>query len=136
MWVRGGVSGGNTDLGNLPFTLHLMPKETGFSDDAQGTRKYINICKRNGLLPVGCGDCDKYRINGEPCLAMPTSWGCNMLRRMYSNTGWDNIVTFLSNGRTDSVNNGRLYTHTQGWVYRPSPSYNLHPVCGKVAGIF
>ena len=124
-------SGGNTNLGNLAFTLHLMPAATGFSDDAQGTTMYINICKQNGLLPVGCGyiyNCDENRINGEPCLPMPASWGCNMMPQLKSNAGWgNNIVAIQADG-----DGGYLYKPGA----QPSASQNLQPVCGKVSGIF
>ena len=60
-------SGGSTNLKNLPFTLYLMQAATGFSNDGQGTTQYIDTCKQNGLLPVGCGtftyNCDKHRYN-------------------------------------------------------------------------
>ena len=55
-WNSGHItSGGNTNLGNLPFTLYLMEAATGFSDNAQGIKHYIDICKHNDFLPVGCG---------------------------------------------------------------------------------
>ena len=108
-----------------------MPAATGFSDDAQGTTKYINICKQNGLLPVGCGsslNCDKNRINGEPCLPMPASWSCTMMSHLKTNTGWGNNIVAIQADRS------------HGYLYKPgahpSASQNLQPVCGKVSGIF
>ena len=125
-------TGSGTGRGNLPFTLYLMPATTGFSKDSQGTKKYINICKRNGLLPVGCGtsshNCDKNRIYDEPCVPMPTSWNCNMMSKLKEATGWgDNIVAFRSNGGESNF----LWKSTDAYT---SSSDSLHPVCGKVTG--
>ena len=87
---------GGTSLGNLPFALYLMNATTGFANDQEGINHYINLCKRNGLLPVGCGtsyyNCDKNRFNDEPCIPMPESWDCNMMQAMKSNTGWGNNI--------------------------------------------
>ena len=131
-WNSDITSGGTTKLGNLPFTLYLMQPNTGFSDDAQGTTQYIDICKRNGLLPVGCGtftyNCDRNRYNDEPCIPMPDSWGCNMMSSLTTNTGWGiNIVAL----QTDGSSNDFLYKPNG----HPTSSENLHPVCGQVRGI-
>ena len=123
-------SGGSTNLKNLFFTLYLMEAATGFSDNAQGTTKYIDTCKQNGLLPVGCGttsyDCDKNRYYGEPCLPMPASWNCNMMSYLRDNLGWgNNIVALQADNR-------------HGYLYKPngnpSGGENLRPVCGKITG--
>ena len=108
-----------------------MQAATGFSDDAQGFTKYIDTCKQNGLLTVGCGsasyDCDKNRYNGDPCLPMPLSWSCNMMKPLSDATGWgDNIVA--------------LQSHDRYYLYKPNGQptggENLQPVCGKLTGIF
>ena len=128
-----GNSAGGTSNGNLPFTLYLMKAANGYSDNAQGSNTYIELCKRNGLLPVGCGsgshNCDKNRYNGERCVPMPAAWGCNMMRQLKDNTGWgNNIVAFLS----DTQYNEYLYSVSR----YPTASDNLHAVCGKVVGMF
>ena len=125
-------TGSGTGRGNLPFTLYLMPATTGFSKDSQGTKKYIDICKRNGLLPVGCGhvshNCDEKRIYDEPCVPMPQSWSCHMMAKMKDATGWgNNIVAFYSDGGNSNL----LWKSTNAY---PSSSESLHPVCGKVTG--
>ena len=134
-WNSGHLtSGGNTNLGNLPFTLYLMEAATGFSDNAQGIKHYIDICKHNDFLPVGCGtssyNCDRNRYNGEPCLPMPETWGCNMMSDMKTNTGWgNNIVAFLA----DASSGNKLFKPYSG---DPNENENLQAVCGKIAGIF
>ena len=131
-WNSGHLtSGGNTNLGNLPFTLYLMEAASGFSDTAQGIKHYIDTCTRNDLLPVGCGtskyNCDRNRYNGEPCLPMPKTWGCNMMSPLKTNTGWGNkIVAFLSDG-----SDGELYKPNGN----PNENENLQAVCGKVGGM-
>ena len=108
-----------------------MQPADGFSDDAQGTTQYIDMCKKNGLLPVGCGtfsyNCDKHRYNDEPCIPMPDSWGCNMMDQLNTNTGWGNNIVAIQ------------YDSTSGYLYKPngspSSSQNLQAVCGKVKGI-
>ena len=109
-----------------------MNATTGFSNDQEGVDHYINLCKQNGLLPVGCGtsyyNCDKNRFNDEPCMPMPESWGCNVMTKIESTTGWgSNIVAILS----DSRNSGFLYK-PGGY---PNGNENRHAVCGKVSGI-
>ena len=127
------LSGSGTSHGNLPFTLFMMPATTGFSADADGTNKYINICKEKRLLPVGCGsslhfNCDNQRINNEPCVPMPVSWNCNMMSKMKDNTGWGNdIVAFLSS----KIDSELLYT---GALSLPTASDKLRPVCGILEG--
>ena len=129
--LKTGNSLGGTSNGNLTFELYRMKVATGFSQ--HDINHYINMCKRNGLLPVGCGNrsynCDKNRYNGEPCVPMPEAWHCNMMTELRDNTGWgNNIVAFLS----DSQHSDSLYS-----VGRyPSGSDNLHAVCGKVIGMF
>ena len=108
-----------------------MRPATGFSDDAQGTTQYIDTCKQNGLLPVGCGtfsyNCDKHRYNDEPCIPMPDSWGCSMMSQLNTNTGWgNNIVALQQDG-----SGGYLYTLNGN----PASTQTLHPVCGQVPGI-
>ena len=109
-----------------------MNATTGFSNDQEGVDHYINLCKRNGLLPVGCGtsnsNCDKNRFNDEPCLPMPESWRCNAMTKIKSTTGWgSNIVAILAD-------NTRSY-----FLYKPDDypngNENLQAVCGKVSGI-
>ena len=120
-------TGGSTNLKNVPFTLYLMQAETGFSYNAEGTTKYIETCKQNGLLPVGCGapgyDCDK-SYNGEPCLPMPGSWGCRMINGLRDATGWGNNIVALVLNYMGTPNGD------------PSGGENLQPVCGKITGIF
>ena len=108
-----------------------MKPETGFSNDGLGITKYIDICKKNGLLPVGCGtnsyNCDKMRWNGEPCLPMPNSWSCHMMDALKSNTGWGkDFVAIHAQAGT-------------GFLDMPNGTPNgndyLKAVCGKVAGI-
>ena len=134
-WSSGSLKTGNslggTSHGNLTFELYRMKVATGFSQDA--INHYINMCKRNGLLPVGCGNvnynCDKNRYNGERCVPMPAAWGCNMMRQLKDNTGWgNNIVAFLS----DTQYNEYLYSVSR----YPTASDNLHAICGKVLGMF
>ena len=108
-----------------------MQPATGFSDDALGTTQYIDMCKQKGLLPVGCGtssyNCDKHRYNDEPCIPMPDSWDCAMMRQLNTNTGWGNNIVAIQYDST-SYFLGR----PNG---RPSSSENLQAVCGKVTGI-
>ena len=131
-WYSGNLtSGGNTNLGNLPFELYLMEAATGFSNNPRGIEHYIDICKQNNLLPVGCGtswdNCDKNRYNGEPCLPMPETWGCTMMEQLKTNTGWgNNIVAFYADARYG------LYTPNG----EPTENENLQAVCGKPAGMF
>ena len=127
LWNSGNqTSGGNTNLGNSPFTLYLMNAATGFTNTGQGLRHYIDICKQHDLLPIGCGhvfNCDKKRVLAEPCLPMPESWGCQMLLQLSTNTGWhNNIVAFQIVG---------LLTQHGA----PNENENLRAVCGKLAGI-
>ena len=130
LWNSGHqTSGGNTNLGNSPFTLYLMNAETGFTTDVQGVRHYIDICKRHDLLPIGCGrpgvNCDIDRPLAEPCLPMPESWGCQMLLQLSTNTGWhNNIVAYQHRRLMLSTPHGE-----------PTENQNLRAVCGKLAGI-
>ena len=131
--LRTGNGEGGTSRGNLPFTLYLMDKTTGFSDDDQGTKYYINMCKEKGLLQVSCGvdsfNCDKDPWYGEPCLPMPKTWGCNVMGSIKTNTGWgDNIVAFQG------------YRSSNSHLYKPagasiSKSQSIHAVCGQVTGM-
>lgn len=133
LWNSGHqTSGGNTNLGNSPFTLYLMNAETGFMNTAEGIQHYIDICKQNDLLPIGCGrsgfDCntDTGRPLGEPCLPMPESWGCNMLPQLSTDTGWhNNIVAFQ--------HRALLKLYTSNGV--PTENKYLRAICGKLAGI-
>ena len=123
---------GGTSLGNLSFTLYLINATSGFSDDQDGFDHYLNLCKQNGLLPVGCGsnnhNCDKNRFNDEPCLPMPESWGCNVMTKIKSTTGWgSNIVAILAS----SLHSSFLYKPSQ----YPNGGENLQAVCGKASGI-
>ena len=108
-----------------------MQAATGFSDDAQGFTKYIDTCKQNGLLTVGCGsasyDCDKNRYNGDPCLPMPLSWSCNVMSATIDATGWGNNIVALQ-----SQDRSYLYKPNA----QPTGGENLQPVCGKIIGIF
>ena len=133
--TRTGNGMGGTSLSNLPFTLYLMQKTTGFSNDAEGLEHYIHLCKGNGLLPVGCGtasgNCNKNRFNDEPCLPMPKSWDCNIMTEIKENTGWgSNIVASPSYSKDYSEE-----THT--FLYKPSAypkeDENLQAVCGKIS---
>ena len=142
-WYSGNLtSGGNTNLGNLPFELYLMEAATGFSDNPQGIENYIDICKHNNLLPVGCGtstyNCDMNRYNGEPCLPLPEAWGCNLrttMQDLKNNTGWDNRVVAIQSATyrgTYLVKHPISYEssgHSNG-------NENLQAVCGKPAGMF
>ena len=109
-----------------------MQPTNGFSYDAQGTTKYIDMCKQNGLLPVGCGtfsyNCDRYRVNDEPCIPMPDSWDCDMMDQLNTNTGWGNNIVAIQN---DGSGKGYLLKPNG----TPKSTENLKPVCGKVTGI-
>ena len=109
-----------------------MQATTGFSNDVQGTTQYIDTCKKNGLLPVGCGtfsyNCDKHRHNDEPCIPMPDSWGCTMMAQLNTNTGWGNNIVAI---QTDGSGTNYLYKPNGS----PTSSQILQPVCGKVTGI-
>ena len=133
-WNSGSILTGNgmggTSLGNLPFTLYLMNATTGFANDQEGINHYINLCKRNGLLPVGCGtnncNCDKNRFNDEPCIPMPESWDCNMMQAMKSNTGWGNNI--VASYGDSMVSDSFLYKPGAP----PNRNENLQAVCGKL----
>ena len=106
----------------------------GFSDDQEGVDHYINVCKQNGLLPVGCGNenfnCDKNRFNDEPCIPMPESWSCDWMTKIKSNTGWgSNIVALMAD------NNSKYTQLLYKPGTRPNGNENLKAVCGKVSGI-
>ena len=109
-----------------------MQPANGFSDDAQGTTQYIDMCKQNGLLPVGCGtftyNCDKHRYNDEPCIPMPDSWGCSMMAQLNTNTGWGTSQVAI---QTDGSSTNYLYKPNGN----PAYSQTLQTVCGKVTGI-
>ena len=109
-----------------------MNAETGFTNTAEGIQHYIDICKQNDLLPIGCGrpgvNCDIDRPLAEPCLPMPESWGCQMMPKLSTNTGWhNNIVAFQHR----ALGNNGLYT-SNGF---PTKNQNLRAVCGRLAGI-
>ena len=149
-WYSGNLtSGGNTNLGNLPFELYLMEAATGFSDNPQGIEHYIDICKQNNLLPVGCGtstyNCDMNRYNGEPCLPLPEAWGCNLgttLQDLKANTGWDNRVVAIQSatyrGTYIAVLLVKHPKDSSGHndAGHPNENENLQAVCGKPAGMF
>ena len=143
-WHSGGIMTGNnlggTSNGNLPFTLCLMKEATGYSDDAQGSNNYINLCKQNGLLPIGCGsvhyNCDKHRYRGEPCVPMPEEWNCPMIAKLRDNTGWgNNIVAMQDDDQIDT----HLYS-MRGWGLGlsndPTANDKLKAVCGQVVGSY
>ena len=123
---------GGTSLVNLPFTLHIMNATTGFTYDQKGVDHYINVCKRNGLLPIGCGtnshNCDKNRFNDEPCMPMPESWSCNidMMTKIRSTTGWGSNIVAISNDNTSFLKKGKG---------DPNGNEYLQAVCGRVSGI-
>ena len=121
---------GNGVRGNLPFTLYLIDATTGFSDDINGAKYYSGLCKAKGFLQVGCGgdsdSCEKHSNNGEPCLPLPETWGCNMLGQLSTNTGWgNNIVALQGYG-----NNRNEYLYTPSG--HPNKNENRYAVCGRV----
>ena len=139
LWHSGSARTGNgmggTSLGNLPFTLYLTKATTGFSNDQEGVDHYINLCKRYGLLPVGCGtsrsNCDKNRFNDEPCLPMPESWSCNMMWKIKSATGWGSDIVAINADNSPS----KFLLKPGGFDQKPNGNENLQAVCGKVSGI-
>ena len=107
-----------------------MQPATGFSSDSIGLDYYISLCKKNGLLPVGCGtsghNCDLNRHKDEPCIPMPSAWGCRMIHQLKQNTGWgDQIVAMHADASYDLITpNGN-----------PNKTTMLQPVCGKITGM-
>ena len=134
-WSSGNLrTGSGTSHGNLPFTLYLLKSASGFSDDSQGTKHYIDMCKKHRTLPIGCGtekyNCDRNRHIGEPCVPMPKAWGCNMMSKLKEITKWgSNIVAIQS----DADESG-AYLFKPG--NHPDKNDHLQPVCGLIAGMF
>lgn len=108
-------------------TLYKMVATTGFSDDDAGVNQYRQICESQNLQMVGCGTANSYYCHEEDnCIPMPSSWGCNMLSGISSNTGWTNIVALQTDGR-----NAHLYAHRSG-PRHPTAEIMYHAVCGFV----
>ena len=84
-------------------TLYKMTATDGFSDDSNGVAQYQSICENHGLKMVGCGTGSYYCDEHENCIPMPSSWGCNMMYRLYYTTGWNNVVALQEDGINQSL---------------------------------
>jgi len=124
-WDGDGLKSSGASNGRLFELFKLQPVAIGADD----TSKYIDICKKEGLLPVGCGtssyDCNKYR--GGKCVNMPSSWGCNMMTTLGAKTGFGKDIFAFCTGIGYGCTH-RLYTPYNRY---PNGSVKYSPVCGK-----
>ena len=133
--AHGLVAGGRSAKKGKPFTLYELPATTGFAFRSKASgRKYLDLCKAAGLLPVsgtfgGSSDCDAHRFFGAECIPMPSTWDGYVDAKMSGATGWRSIVTFATDGRYTGLLNA---ADAAGKAHDPSSSDMLHPVCGKM----
>eukprot|EP01047_Picozoa_sp_COSAG01_P048283 COSAG01_NODE_4690_length_4808_cov_46.552771_5_plen_144_part_00 len=110
------------------FTLCLLPKQTGFSYSSQGRQRYATACKAAGMHPVGCGTSTYPCADRTPgCVEMPPSWNCEVTGKLAQKTGWDNFLTFYTEGK----DNNYLYGRFQGHNKQPNVQMSLHPLCAN-----
>jgi hypothetical protein len=98
------------------------------SNSKAGMDKYVNICRKSGLLAVGCGDVNNYDAGVCPwVIGVPKSWGCNMMGNLKNKAGLtpngENAVALLT-----KLGSGTQYLYTTRNGY---PSGMTQPVCGK-----
>jgi len=98
-----------------------LQARSGYADDNDGQELYERMCENVGLMPIGCGTSSF--LCTDLCIPMPSSWGCNMMEDLYSNTGWNNIVAYQEDGY-----GANLKTYPSGNQYL-SESAVLHAVC-------
>jgi len=116
-------------------TLYKMPLTAGFSDNAAGVEQYRQICEsyHPDVKMVGCGTSSYPNCTPEEnCIPMPSSWGCNMLTNLYTNTEWNSIVAL----QVDSTDHPSryLYAYNNG-PHHPSAGNSYHAVCGSIGAI-
>merc|ERR1719189_834274 len=114
------------------FALYKMEAITDLVDDISGVRRYISICNAAGLHPIGCGTrsfhCNARRYDDAECVEMPEDWGCNMMTKLSTTTGWtgENILAYQDEDR------GLLYAVVpQLNLHHPQPDNTYSPICGK-----
>ena len=57
---------------------------SGYTDNQSGMDKYVSACRSIGAYPVGCGTISwKCPKSWNGCIAMPSSWGCNMMNKLH-----------------------------------------------------
>merc|ERR1712023_334780 len=89
------TSGGWANPGKQ-FKLIRLAKTNFPKDTKSAMDEYVNMCRLKGLLAVGCGSSKSYDAGECPwSVAMPKSWGCNMLSRLKTNGGMGNSIVAL-----------------------------------------
>jgi len=123
-WTSVMESGGKDTKGKK-FKMIRLNQQSGFTSGSKAsTDRYVNLCLAQVLKAVGCGNVNGYDASRCPqSIAMPNSWGCNMMGGLRGQFG-TNIIGLLTNIGPNSQN---LYT-PQG---QPQTSTYYYPVCGK-----
>jgi len=125
MWRSGGA--GLVSARGFGFKLFKMAPQSGFSQNAAGQAKYEQLCKAHGLKMIGCGT-NTYPSQNYPtrAVAMPTSWGCNMLSPLKSHTG-------LCTGQYTCLAL-QEFPDSPNYMYTPNAQNNggrtYYPICG------
>jgi hypothetical protein len=117
---------GGTKGPHEKFELFKFPATTGWSDNQSGMDKYVNFCLGKGLKAVGCGTKNNFDASlNDKSIAMPVSWGCNMMNPLGQHSGFGNNLVAL---QERIGNQAALYKYPAG---APNANQKLSPVCGK-----
>lgn len=129
MWASG-----VTNPRGYKFKLFKMPPQSGFRENHNGQNKYEHLCQNAGLKMVGCGT-QGHRSQNYPsrAVAMPASWGCNMMSNLKSKTGLCTDFNCLAL---------QEYPDSSGWLYTNGPNgaqqsvaaTTYQPICGCEIG--
>jgi len=119
----------------VKFNLYSLREVKGWKmNDSKWKKKYFDLCKAEGMLPVGCGtawsqyDCGKAQ-GRNACISLPNQFSCYATSSARSATKFKgNLLSFATNG--NSYNNGNPgYFYTTAGVAQTNRLY--HPLCGK-----
>merc|ERR1712216_86646 len=126
-WSKTYASGGKHTQGKK-FRLIRLPK-ANFDNYKASEDKYVNMCRKAGLWPVGCGDVSNHDSSGCPqAVAMPVNWSCNMMTKLKGIFG--NSVIALQTG----IGKHTLYAVSNiGQSEQPNGN-QYYPVCAQWYG--
>jgi len=119
----------------VKFNLYSLREVKGWKmRDSKWKDKYYELCKAQGLLPVGCGtawsqyDCGKAQGRNK-CISLPNQFSCYAANAARSATNFKgNLLTFATNGNSYNGGNPGYFYTTAGAA---DPNRLYHPLCGK-----
>jgi len=110
------------------FKLIRLSSVTYLTNNKQGMDRYVNLCRMNGLLGVGCGNVNNYDAGNCPyTIGVPKSWGCNMMGGLQSHTGFGSSYPAVAL-QTKLGSSAYLYSTSNT---NPASGNVVYPVCGK-----